>query len=71
MPFRSIVHPEHLTVLTTALDRYCKECNIVDEQERQYAGALLMALFDSGMTDPDRLVAGLYAALECNPPEVV
>jgi hypothetical protein len=71
MPFRSIVNPEHLILLTTALDRYCMECDIVDEHERQYAGGLLMALFNSGVTDPNKLVAGLYAALECSPPEAV
>jgi len=71
MPFSTIANPEDLISLTTALDRYCRECGIVNEQERQYAGHLLISLFASGVRDPIKLVAGLYAALECEPPRAV
>jgi hypothetical protein len=60
-----------LILLTAALDRYCKECNIVDEQERLYAGQILMSLFATGIADLERLVAGLYAALECERSQTV
>ena len=71
MPFSTLANPEDLKILTTALDRYCGECGIVKEQERHYAGHLLMSLFASGVRDPVKLVAGLYAALECKPPRAV
>jgi hypothetical protein len=71
VPFTTAAHPEDLKIPTTALDRYCAECGIVNEQERHYAGHLLMSLFASGVRDPIKLVAGLYAAVECKPPQAV
>jgi len=61
--FTGIVHPEQLTILTKALQEYCRLAQIQpDTPDYDDAGRLIMVLFESGISDPDELARALRAS---------
>ena len=46
------------SILTLAVEEYCRDCGIVDEQERAYVVQLVRALSDLGATDSEALRGG-------------
>jgi hypothetical protein len=66
MPFTA--NPQQLETLRQAVESYCIDCGIIDEEERLYIAELVSALYDVGALDPTRLREGLDAAIgPCKP----
>jgi hypothetical protein len=65
MPF--IASPQQLRILKQAVDDYCRDCGIVDGQERLYVAELVSSLFDLGAVSLNDLRRGLEEAMgPCN-----
>ena len=71
MPSTAIPTFEKLAITKEAVSRYCADCGIADEQEREYVVQLADSLFGLGDTSLDRLLAGLEAALGPPPPQAL
>ena len=63
MPFAGIINPDQLKILRQAVDQYCCDCYIVDEQEQQYVGHLAKTLFDLGEATLNDLLTELERAI--------
>jgi hypothetical protein len=63
MPFTAIPSFEKLVTTKEAVDQFCLDCGIDDEQEREYVVQLADTLFDLGETSVERLLAGLRHAM--------
>ncbi len=61
MPFRA--SPEQLQILTQAVEEYCRDCGIVDDDERIYVAELVSALVELGALDMAHLRQGLDDAI--------
>lgn len=59
MPFRSVVHPEELALLTEVLNDHCARFDIPDGPERDDVATLILALFHGGKTDFDKLAEAI------------
>lgn len=59
MPFIGIADPETVTRLRDVVQRYCRDNDITDEQEREQVAFRVVALFNGGMTDRDDLLKTL------------
>ena len=64
MPFRGIVDPEHLALLTTAVDDFCREAGVDPvSPERDEIASVVVILFENGTTTADELKAALRLRL--------
>lgn len=61
MPFTA--SPSQLKILAQAVDDYCRDCGIVDADERLYVAELVGSLFDRGANSLADLRRGLEAAI--------
>lgn len=59
MPFIGIADPETVTRLRDVVQRYCRDNDITDDQEREQVAFRVVALFNGGMTDTDDLLKTL------------
>lgn len=55
--------PQQLRILKEAVDEYCRDCGITDNDERLYVAELAGSLFDVGATSRIDLRRGLEAAM--------
>ncbi len=57
-----IADPDQLAMLVRVLDNYCRQSGILPHSpEREHIAATIMALYEGGMTDEERLAAALPA----------
>lgn len=56
--------PQQLKILKQAVDDYCRDCGIVDGQERLYVAEVVSSLFDHGAISLNDLRRGLEDAME-------
>lgn len=61
MPFRNVVRPEELALLTNALNDHCARFGIPDGIERDGVAILVLSLFRGGMTGKEQLAEALAA----------
>jgi hypothetical protein len=61
MPFTA--NSQQLKILKQAVDDYCRDCGIVDGDERLYVADLVSSLFDIGAITSGQLRRGLEAAM--------
>jgi hypothetical protein len=63
MPFTGVINPEQLSVLTKALQDYCRDVHI-EPSTAAYndAGRLALLLFESGITTADELTIALHTS---------
>lgn len=62
MPFTGIVDPGQLTILTAAVDEYCREAGVDPASaERDEIACFVMTLFTNGATTAGELRALLQA----------
>jgi hypothetical protein len=54
---------QQLKILRQAVDDYCRDCGIVDAEERLYVAELASSLFDIGAISPHDLRRGLEVAI--------
>jgi hypothetical protein len=54
--------PSQLKILKQAVDEYCRDCAIVDSDERLYVAELVSALFETGAVSLGDLRRGLETA---------
>ena len=59
MLFSGIIPPQHLKILSDALDEYCAANFILVERERGLAAEHIFSLFQSGKQTPEALMAAL------------
>ncbi len=57
MPFTASLH--QLQLIRQAVDDYCRDCGIVDKEERLYVAELASSLFDLGAITAYDLRRGL------------
>lgn len=62
MPFTGIIDLDQLKILRSAVDQYCHDSAIVDDQERENVARLVRTLFDLGATRIEDLMVGLERA---------
>lgn len=55
--------PSQLKILEQAVDEYCRDCSIVDDDERLYVAELVSSLFETGAANLNDLRRGLEAAM--------
>lgn len=55
--------PQQLKMLKQAVDDYCRDCGIVDSEERLYVAELVSSLYDLGAISMNDLRRGLEAAM--------
>ena len=58
-----IASPQQLKILKQAVDDYCRDCGIVDAEERLYVADLASSLFDLGARNAYDLRRGLEGAM--------
>jgi hypothetical protein len=61
MPFTA--NPQQLKILKQAVDDYCRDCGVVDGNERLYVAELVSSLFDTGSVSLRDLRRGLENAM--------
>jgi hypothetical protein len=61
MAFTAI--PSQLKILTQAVDDYCRDCAIVDADERLYVAEIVSSLFETGAISMNDLWRGLEDAI--------
>jgi hypothetical protein len=61
MPFTAT--SQQLKVLKQAVNDYCRDCGIVDGDERLYVAELVSSLFDTGFVSLRDLRRGLESAM--------
>jgi hypothetical protein len=67
MSFNGIAHPEQLKILTTVLDEYCRAHDIrPGTPAHQDAACHIMALFNAGVLEPEKLVHALQTSSPCS-----
>ena len=49
MPFTANPNPRRPAIMSEAVEQYCSDCGIVDEQEREYVAEMVNSLFDLGV----------------------
>jgi hypothetical protein len=66
MKHNGVADPDQLAMLTKVLEIYCTQSGILaNSPEREHIAATLMALYERGIADEEKLVAALPAR---NPP---
>jgi hypothetical protein len=64
MPFRDVIGPEHLAILTTVLDDVCRAAGIPQSgPEREDVAWLVMHFYGRGFHSADELRAALDEAM--------
>lgn len=61
MPFTAT--PQQLQMLRDAVDAYCFDCGITEDDERLYIAELVSSLFDLGALDLGHIRQGLDEAI--------
>lgn len=61
MPFTAT--PQQIKILRQAIDDYCRDCGIVDAEQRLYVAELASSLFNLGARDAYALRRGLEEAM--------
>ncbi|HEY6631921.1 MAG TPA: hypothetical protein VIZ90_10745 [Rhizobiaceae bacterium] len=60
--------PQQMKLLRKAVDDYCRDCGILDDDERLYVAELATSLFQLGAIDQHNLRRGLDDAMgACQP----
>lgn len=62
MPFREIVEPAALAMLTKVLDTYCSQTGVTEATDRQAAAFHIMHLYRNGDDTEDAILAKLLAS---------
>jgi hypothetical protein len=55
--------PQQLEILRRAIDAYCTDCGIADNNERLYIAELVVSLFDLGVLNLHDIRCGLDDAI--------
>lgn len=55
--FRSVLQPDHLELLTRVLEEHCAKNAIHTPEDRDQIASLLLAIYQSGVTDEQELTA--------------
>ncbi|MBX3573190.1 MAG: hypothetical protein KF694_12640 [Mesorhizobium sp.] len=70
MPFYSYANQHDIDAMTKALDAYCRECAITDEEGRTAVAERIASLFFSGRASADEILDALWASNGRAPPSL-